>query len=38
MNYVIIDTGKQCIKKIYKNKIHLFFIKIYCYIKHYEII
>lgn len=38
MQYVIIDTGKSCIKKHYKNKLHLLFIKIYCYFKHYEII
>lgn len=38
MQYVIIDTGTKCIKKHYRNKIHLFFIKLYCFFKKYEII
>lgn len=38
MKYVIIDNGTKCIKKYYKNKLHLLLIKIYCFFKGYEII
>lgn len=38
MKYVILYNDKICIKKHYRNKIHLFFIKIYYSLKGYEII
>ena len=38
MNYVIIDTGKECRKKHYRNKLQLLFIKLYCYINHYDML
>lgn len=38
MKYIVINTHEKCIKKYYKNKLHLFFIKLYCNYKKYEII
>lgn len=38
MKYVILYNDKVCIKKYYKNKFHLWLIKIYCFFKGYEII
>lgn len=38
LKYVIIETkNKEKYIKEYKNKFHLFFIKIYCKIKKYKI-
>lgn len=38
MRYVIVVTDTKCIKQHYRNKLHLLFIKIYCFFKGYEII
>lgn len=38
MQYIIVNKNKKYEKVFYKNKIHLFFIKLYCYFKHYEIL
>ena len=38
MKYIIIYNDKICIKKYYKNKFHLFFIKLYYKFKGYEIL
>ena len=38
MKYVIISTETKCMKIYYRTFIKLFFIKLYCKIKGYEII
>lgn len=38
MKYIVILTPEKCIKKHYRNKLDLLFIRLYCYIKKYEIL